>query len=51
MGVEIIDFEARPAAIDGLLVVTVKQVTDDRGTIREVFRRSASSRTLRIRRR
>jgi len=41
MGVEIIDFEARSSAIDGLLVVTVKQVTDDRGTIREVFRRSA----------
>lgn len=41
MSVEIIDFELRPGAIDGLLIVTVKQVTDERGTIREVFRRSA----------
>jgi dTDP-4-dehydrorhamnose 3,5-epimerase len=41
MVVEIIDFEVRPGRIDGLLVVTVKQVTDDRGTIRELFRRSA----------
>ena len=40
MDVEIIDFEVRPAAIDGLLVVTPKQVTDGRGTIRELFRRS-----------
>jgi dTDP-4-dehydrorhamnose 3,5-epimerase len=41
VGVEIIDFEVRPAAIDGVLVVTMKQVTDERGTIRELFRRSA----------
>lgn len=27
--------------IDGLLVVTLKQVTDDRGTVREFFRQSA----------
>jgi dTDP-4-dehydrorhamnose 3,5-epimerase len=39
--VEIVDFEIRPTEIDGLLVLTPKQVTDDRGTIREVFRRSA----------
>lgn len=36
-----VDLEVRPGAIDGLLVVTMKQVTDDRGTIRELFRRSA----------
>ena len=41
MGVEIIDFDLREAAIDGLYVVTVKRVTDERGTIRELFRRSA----------
>ena len=41
MGVEIIDFDDRSGAIDGLLVVTPKQVSDERGTIRELFRRSA----------
>ena len=37
----IVDFASRPGAIDGLVVVTMKQVTDDRGTVRELFRRSA----------
>jgi|FLOH01.1.fsa_nt_gi dTDP-4-dehydrorhamnose 3,5-epimerase len=41
MTVEIIDFEIRPGVIDGLLAVTPKQVTDDRGTIRELFRQTA----------
>jgi dTDP-4-dehydrorhamnose 3,5-epimerase len=41
MPVDIIDFEMSAGAIDGLLVVTPKQVTDERGTIRELFRRSA----------
>ena len=41
MAVEIIDFEVRTSAIDGLLFVAPKQITDDRGTIREIFRRSA----------
>lgn len=41
MGLEIIDFGLRRGAIDGLLVVTMKQITDERGTIRELFRRSA----------
>lgn len=41
MAVEITDFAARRGAIDGLVVVTMKQVTDERGTIRELFRRSA----------
>jgi dTDP-4-dehydrorhamnose 3,5-epimerase len=41
MAVEIIDFEVHHGAIDGLVVVTMKQVTDERGTIRELFRRSA----------
>lgn len=41
MDVKIIDFAVRRAAIDGLLVVTPKQVSDARGMIRELFRRSA----------
>ncbi|MFP5488010.1 MAG: dTDP-4-dehydrorhamnose 3,5-epimerase family protein [Acidimicrobiia bacterium] len=41
MSVEIVDFDARPGEIDGLVIVTPKQVTDGRGTIRELFRRSA----------
>lgn len=41
MGVDIVEFEARPGEIEGLLVLTPKQVTDGRGTIRELFRRSA----------
>jgi hypothetical protein len=41
MGVEIIDFEVARARSTGLLVVTMKQITDERGTIRELFRRSA----------
>jgi dTDP-4-dehydrorhamnose 3,5-epimerase len=36
-----VDFATRIGAIDGLVVVTMKQVTDDRGTVRELFRRSA----------
>lgn len=39
--VTIIDFEARPSAIDGLFVMTMKQVTDERGTVREFYRESA----------
>lgn len=31
----------RQTAIDGLLVITMKQVTDDRGTVREFYRQSA----------
>lgn len=37
----IIPFQCRPGTIDGLQVVTLKQVSDGRGTIRELFRRSA----------
>jgi dTDP-4-dehydrorhamnose 3,5-epimerase len=36
-----VDFTTRSGAIDGLVVVTMKQVTDERGTVRELFRRSA----------
>jgi dTDP-4-dehydrorhamnose 3,5-epimerase len=41
MATTIIDFEARPSAIDGLVVITMKQVTDERGTVREFYRESA----------
>jgi dTDP-4-dehydrorhamnose 3,5-epimerase len=40
---EIIDMDVRETAIDGLVVVTLKQVTDDRGTVREFFRASSYS--------
>ncbi|HJR26336.1 MAG TPA: dTDP-4-dehydrorhamnose 3,5-epimerase [Acidimicrobiales bacterium] len=38
---ELVEFEAQPSAIEGLHVLTMKQVTDDRGTVREFFRESA----------
>jgi dTDP-4-dehydrorhamnose 3,5-epimerase len=34
------DFEAHPTEIEGLTVITVKQISDDRGTVRELFRAS-----------
>ena len=37
----IVDFEVAPTGIDGLRIIASKQVTDERGTVREVFRRSA----------
>jgi len=36
-----VDFAARPGGIEGLLIVTMKQIGDERGTVRELFRRSA----------
>jgi len=41
MSVEIIDFDVEPGEIDGLFVVTIKQISDERGKILELFRRSA----------
>ena len=38
-------FEAVPTAIDGLYIITMKQVTDERGTVRELFRQSAMDST------
>jgi dTDP-4-dehydrorhamnose 3,5-epimerase len=35
------DMQVAETDIDGLVVVTLKQVTDDRGTVREFFRASA----------
>jgi dTDP-4-dehydrorhamnose 3,5-epimerase len=36
-----VDFSTQPTSIDGLVVITMKQVSDERGTVREFFRRSA----------
>jgi dTDP-4-dehydrorhamnose 3,5-epimerase len=36
----VIDFELSKTAIDGLLVLSMKQVSDERGTVREFFRAS-----------
>ncbi len=33
--------DVQPGAIDGMVVVTLKQVSDERGTVREFFRSSA----------
>src|SRR6266567_1534677 len=40
-GPQISDRHTRETEIDGLLVFAMKQVTDDRGTVREFFRESA----------
>lgn len=37
----IVDHEIRSTAIDGLQLITQKQITDGRGTVREFFRSSA----------
>lgn len=34
-------FEAKPTAINDLYIITMKQITDERGVIRELFRDSA----------
>jgi dTDP-4-dehydrorhamnose 3,5-epimerase len=36
----VVEFATQHTDIDGLVVVTMKQVTDERGTVRELFRRS-----------
>jgi len=38
---EVLDLEVRATAIDGLLVCRMKQVTDERGVVREAYRASA----------
>jgi dTDP-4-dehydrorhamnose 3,5-epimerase len=43
---EIIDFDARPTAIDGLLFLTMKQVLEDRGAVREFYRESGMASAL-----
>jgi dTDP-4-dehydrorhamnose 3,5-epimerase len=38
---DVVEQATRSTVIDGLIVITMKQVSDERGTIREYFRRSA----------
>ncbi|MFL6205844.1 MAG: dTDP-4-dehydrorhamnose 3,5-epimerase family protein [Acidimicrobiales bacterium] len=38
---EITPFDARPTEIDGLVVLTMKQVAEERGVVREFYRASA----------
>lgn len=40
--VGVVEPRADTTAIDGLLVLTLKQVTDERGTVRELYRRSSA---------
>src|SRR3954451_8446204 len=40
-GPDIRPFSATPTKIDGLFVIEMKQVTDDRGVVREFYRESA----------
>lgn len=37
---DVTEFDYRATAIDGLLVIRTKQVTDERGTVREMYRQS-----------
>lgn len=41
MATTIVPFEVRSTEIEGLHVITMKQVTDERGTVREFYRESA----------
>ena len=38
---QIVDMSVADSAIDGLKVITLKQVTDERGTVREYYRQSS----------
>lgn len=38
---EIVELSSETTAIDGLLLITMKQATDERGTVREFYRESA----------
>ncbi|HEY9558998.1 MAG TPA: dTDP-4-dehydrorhamnose 3,5-epimerase [Acidimicrobiales bacterium] len=40
-GVEIVEMTATATAIEGLHLITMKQVTDERGTVREFYRESS----------
>lgn len=39
--VEIVEFQVQETSIDGLALIRMKQVTEERGTVREFFRASA----------
>lgn len=41
MALTIVDLGTEATAIEGLFVITMKQVTDERGTVREFYRESA----------
>lgn len=43
-----IDFDAVSSDMTGLIVITMKQVTDERGTLREFFRASAYAEVLSV---
>jgi dTDP-4-dehydrorhamnose 3,5-epimerase len=40
-GTVLTDLDVQPTAIDGLMVLAVKTISDDRGAVRELFRQSA----------
>ena len=46
MSLHIDNFEANDSNIEGLKIISVKMVTDDRGTVRELFRGSVYSEVL-----
>ncbi|MBQ4069174.1 MAG: dTDP-4-dehydrorhamnose 3,5-epimerase family protein [Lachnospiraceae bacterium] len=46
MSLHIDNFEVKDSNIDGLKIISVKMVTDDRGTVRELFRGSVYSEVL-----
>jgi len=46
MSVQITDMRSSDTGIEGLLILTLKQVSDERGTIREFFRVSAHATAL-----
>jgi dTDP-4-dehydrorhamnose 3,5-epimerase len=46
MSVQITDMQSTETDIEGLLVLTLKQVSDERGTVREFFRASAHTDAL-----
>ena len=46
MTLQIYPFSASESKIDGLRIINVKMVTDDRGTVRELYRESSHSEVL-----
>ncbi|MDQ1722464.1 MAG: dTDP-4-dehydrorhamnose 3,5-epimerase [Pseudonocardiales bacterium] len=46
MSMQITDMQSGQTGIDGLLIITLKQVSDERGTVREFFRASAHNDAL-----
>lgn len=46
MTLDIRDFSAKASSIDGLKIIDVKMVTDDRGTVRELFRSNEHGQVL-----